>query len=277
MTESDQWRINDLDLDAYLARLGLPAEAPTRDYLDSLHEAHLHAFTFDNLDVLLNQHPGVALKSVQEKFVGRGRGGYCFEHSVLFGAALQRLGYNVVRRLGRVGDPTQTARTHLVIEVSLDGQRLLADPGFGFSIRRPIPLVDEAQDTYRGATHRVRRSAEAGQIHWELQRLRESGWERMHTTDELTVYPADVDSGHHYTSTHPESVFQNQLVVARYLADDRHVTLTQHAITIRKPEQGTAHRELTEQELDDWLARLDVRLTADELDRLHRRIAALPS
>ena len=31
---------------------------------------------------------------MQEKFVGRGRGGYCFEHGALFAAALERLGYD---------------------------------------------------------------------------------------------------------------------------------------------------------------------------------------
>ena len=29
----------------------------------------------------LGQHLGVSLDRVQEKFVGRDRGGYCFEHS----------------------------------------------------------------------------------------------------------------------------------------------------------------------------------------------------
>ena len=72
----------------------------------------MRTFTFDNIDVLLEQHPGVGLDAVQAKFVGRGRGGYCFEHGTLFAAALERLGYIVERRLGRVGDPTRRpART----------------------------------------------------------------------------------------------------------------------------------------------------------------------
>ena len=72
----------------------------------------MRTFTFDNIDVLLEQHPGVGLDAVQAKFVGRGRGGYCFEHATLFAAALERLGYPVERRLGRVGDPSEKARTH---------------------------------------------------------------------------------------------------------------------------------------------------------------------
>src|SRR6476469_4790016 len=116
------WQIDRLDLDAYLARLGVPAKEPSRSALAELHEAHVRTFTFDNIDVLLGQHPGVSLDAVQEKFVGRGRGGYCFEHSTIFAAVLHRLGYAVRRHLGRVGDPaagTQQGRTHMVVEVVL--------------------------------------------------------------------------------------------------------------------------------------------------------------
>jgi len=51
----------------------------------------VRTFTFDNIDVLLGQHAGVSLNAIQDKFVGRGRGGYCFEHSTIFAAALERL------------------------------------------------------------------------------------------------------------------------------------------------------------------------------------------
>ncbi len=100
----DPWQVDRLDLDGYLARVGRPAEPPSRAALDALHEAHVRTFTFDNIDVLLDRHPGVGLEQVQAKFIGRGRGGYCFEHGTLFAAALERLGYDVTRRLGRAGD-----------------------------------------------------------------------------------------------------------------------------------------------------------------------------
>jgi N-hydroxyarylamine O-acetyltransferase len=70
---SNPWQTEQLDLHAYLARVGVPEKPPSREALDALHEAHVRAFTFDNIDVLLDQHPGVALDAVQDKFVGRGR------------------------------------------------------------------------------------------------------------------------------------------------------------------------------------------------------------
>jgi arylamine N-acetyltransferase len=201
---SDPWQIDRLDLDGYLERLGIAAREPGPDALAELHEAHVRRFTFDNIDVLLGRHPGVSLDAVQQKFVVRGRGGYCFEHSTIVAAALERLGYQVRRHLGRVGDPdagTQQGRTHMVVEVVLEGQRVLCDPGFGMSLLRPIPMSDGAEDDYpAGWLYRVRRT---GAGDWALHRRREEGWEVAHTTDELEVKPVDVVIGHHFTSTFP--------------------------------------------------------------------------
>jgi len=271
---ADPWETDRLDLAGYLARLGVPERAPSRAALDELHEAHVRTFTFDNLDVLLDQHRGVDLDPVQAKFVGRGRGGYCFEHSTIFAAALQRLGYDVRRRLGRVGDPgagTQQGRTHMVVEVLLDDERLLCDTGFGTSRLRPIALADGAEDDYLGWRHQVRRTPDGG---WGLLRHRDGAWELTHTTDELDVLPVDVAMGHHWTSTFPGSHFRSGLMLARHLPD-RHVVVTGETVTVRRPGQPTEHRDLADGELQDWLGVLDVPLTWDEETRLLKRVAAL--
>ena len=70
---ADPWNVDRLDLEAYLERIGVTAAPPTRSLLDEVHEAHVRTFTFDNIDVLLQQHPGVDLDAVQGKFAGRGR------------------------------------------------------------------------------------------------------------------------------------------------------------------------------------------------------------
>jgi arylamine N-acetyltransferase len=208
---TQEWQVDLLDLEGYLQRLDTPAREPSLVALAELHEAHVRSFTFDNIDVLLGQHPGVSLDAVQAKFVGRGRGGYCFEHSTIFAAALERLGYRVRRHLGRVGDPdagTQQGRTHMVVEAVLDGKRLLCDPGFGMSLLRPIAMADDAQDDYLpGWPYRLRRTHGGA---WALYRLREGCWEVTHTTDELEVKPVDVVMGHHFTSTYPRFAFHHR-------------------------------------------------------------------
>jgi arylamine N-acetyltransferase len=272
---TDEWQIDVLDLAGYLSRLGAPAREPGRAALGELHEAHVRAFTFDNIDVLLGQHAGVSLDAVQEKFVGRGRGGYCFEHSTIFAAALERLGYEVRRHLGRVGDPdagTQQGRTHMVVEVVLDGSRLLCDPGFGMSLLRPIPMADNAHDDYLpGWRYQVRQTASGA---WALYRMREEGWELAHTTDELEVKPVDIIMGHHYTSTFPGSHFTAGLMVAKHLPGS-HVTVTHESLTIRSAGQPTEHRPLREGELDDWLATLQVHLRPEERTRLIEKVREL--
>ena len=273
MTEH-AWQIERLGLGAYLGRLGLSAQPPSRAALDALLEAHVRAFTFDNIDVLLEQHPGVGLDAVQSKFVGRGRGGYCFEHATLFAAALERLGYAVVRRLGRVGDPNEAARTHAVVVVTLDDEQLLCDPGFGFSTLRAIPLVDRAEDEYGGRTLRVHEVREGAGRAWALHRLGQDGWELAHTHDELPLRPVDVVLGHHYTSTFPASNFRHRLMVARQAAD-RHVTLTESTLTVRRPGEVTEHRSIAQHEVPALLHELNVPLTDDELERLSVRIAEL--
>ncbi len=278
MTAESPWESEQLDVDGYLERVsasGVTGRAPSRAALDALHEAHVRTFTFDNIDVLLDQHPGVDLAAVQGKFVRRGRGGYCFEHGTLLAAALERLGYQVERRLGRVGDPAMSARTHCVVVVTIDGLRLLADPGFGISLLRPIPLEDGATDDHGGWTYRVRQVPEGSGHGWALDRLRGVEWELMHTHDELPVRPADIRSGHHFTSTYPSSHFRSTLIVARHLPG-RHVTVTHEAVTVRRPGAPTEHRPLRDGELPELLDLLGVPITDGELDALLRRVRNLP-
>ena len=276
VTEPSPWLTELLDLDAYLARIGASAAPPSRAALDALHEAHDRSFTFDNIDVLLDRHPGVRLDAVQEKFVGRGRGGYCFEHMVLFSAALERLGYDVERRLGRVGDPSAAPRTHCVVVVSVDGDRLLADPGFGMSLLRPIPLLDEAEDDFGGWRYRLRSVPVGGGRGWALERWRDEHWELMHTHDELPVQPVDLAVGHHFTSTYPTIHFRQMLMLTRHV-DDRHVAVTHETVTVRRPGAATEHRELSDGELAEWLDELAVHLTADERAALDNRVRGLRS
>ncbi|WP_028656235.1 arylamine N-acetyltransferase family protein [Nocardioides sp. J54] len=271
---TDGWESDRLDLDGYLARLGVARAAPDRALLDTLHRAHVRTFPFDNVDVVLDQHPGVGLAALDAKFVGRGRGGYCFEHASVFAAALEQLDYDVRRHLGRVGDPaagTVQGRTHMTVEVRLDGERLLCDPGFGMSLLHPVPLVDGTESDQAGWPYRVVRDAAGG---WGLWRLREAGWELAHTTDELAVLPVDVVIGHHYTSTFPTSHFRNSLMVTRH-EEGRHVALTASTLTVRRPGEPTEHRELADGELVEWLDALQVGLSPDETERLLARLAEL--
>ena len=153
----------------------------------------------------------------------------------------------------------------MVVEVVLDGQRLLGDPGFGMSLLRPVPMTDGAEDDYLPGWRYRLRLTDAG--HWSLERRRDQGWEVAHTTDELEVTPVDVVMGHHFTSTYPGSHFTTGLVLAKHLPG-RHVTVTHESLTVRTPGGPTEHRPLREGELGEWLTVLDAGLLPAERTRL---------
>ena len=268
------------DLGSYLTRVGADAEPPSYDALARLQAAHARTFPFDHIDVLLEQHQGVALPAVVEKFVGRGRGGYCFEHATLFHAVVRALGYDATLRLARVGDPQAAPRTHLGVVVTLDGVRHLADPGIGVPPLAPVPLVDGAALPGGIWDHEVRQVEEGPSgPGWQLWRRRSSGWELMHTTDELPVRDVDVAMGHHWTSTAPTSHFRHTFTVARHgLADDgtpTQTTVTLDGVTERRAGSPSTQRPFDLDELPDLMERLGANLTTDELARLRTRLQEL--
>src|ERR1700735_219795 len=68
-----------VDLDAYLTRIGHRSPvAATEACLAALHEAHLAAIPFENLDVVLGREIRLDLPGLEAKLVAGGRGGYCF-------------------------------------------------------------------------------------------------------------------------------------------------------------------------------------------------------
>lgn len=270
MTQS-HWSTKDLDLSAYLVRIGVSRRAPSLSALGELYEAHVRTFFFDNIDVLLDQHPGVGLAEVQEKFVGRGRGGYCFEHATLFAAALDELGYSVARRLGRVG--TQ-ARTHAVVTVAIDGRKFLTDPGFTLTISRPIELRNGARAEQGGWEFQVRKAALGPVGGWQLYRRNGQSWDHLHTHDELPVLPVDFVAGHHFTSTHPDVHFRQRLIVSRHV-DDAHITLSHEAVTIRRPHQRTARTALEIADVVAWLGKLGMTLSDREQQSLVATLSGL--
>jgi N-hydroxyarylamine O-acetyltransferase len=209
---ADQWQVSQLDLSAYLSRIGYDADlAPTGQTLAALHRAHVAAIPFENADIMLGRGIAVDLPAIQDKLVRRGRGGYCFEHGQLLAAALEMLGYHVDRLLARVGDP-RDARTHLVLRVRSGGQCWLADTGFGTGLVEPLPFGDTSAHAQYGWTYRLHAD---GDRSWTLQEQQGNSWTTLYWFDDQPQYPADILVANHFTSTYPGSSFVRQLVVIR--------------------------------------------------------------
>ncbi|MEU6127556.1 arylamine N-acetyltransferase [Saccharopolyspora sp. NPDC047091] len=261
--------LDDGSVDAYLHRIGLPRRAPSAAALRELHEAHVRAIPFENIDVLRGPHPGIGLDVIVDKLVHRRRGGYCFEHALLFAAVLERLGYPVRRRLARVRPHEPTgSETHLLLTVRAGGQDFQADVGFGAWIRTPMPLRDGVVVDQAGWEHRLRRDGEP----WVLEKRSADGWTPLHAADERVRRPVDFEVAHHYTSTHPNSPFTGRLVVMR-LGEGVLRRLVGDELVVERADGSRETTRVAPEELGAVLADLDVEPPPDALADLveHQR------
>lgn len=207
-----------MDLDAYLARLGVARpESPTLDALRRLHVAHLAAFPFHNLTIQRRGAVTVDVDSIALRFFDHGGGGYCFEQNTLLGAALRELGYAVTTLLGRVGSPDRPLN-HMLLRVDIDGRPWLADVGFGGQTPlEPLPLEDGARVTQNGFDYSLRRGAD----HWTLAMHCGDESEDLYEFSGVPHTTGDVEMANWFTSTHPSSIFRKSLTIQRVTADER--------------------------------------------------------
>lgn len=216
------------DLDAYLARIALPAApAPDAEGLAMHQRAHRLGIPFENLDIILGRGIAIDPGAVFAKLVTARRGGYCFEHNRLFGDALAALGFTARPLLARVwlGMEAAPPRTHTLSLVTIDGQDWIADAGFGGSYAPPMTLADGATaDAPDGARFRLARDPLHG---WMLERHGDPattdgrgaghGWQAQYSFTLEPVFPADLMLSNHWTSTAPDSRFRMRCIVSQVL------------------------------------------------------------
>jgi N-hydroxyarylamine O-acetyltransferase len=266
------WTPELLDVPAYLARVGLETlPDPTASGLNELHRAHVDAIPFENLDIIVGRGVDVSLPAIQAKLVGRRRGGYCFEHNTLFGALLDRAGFEVTRLAARVrmGVGFVRPRTHMALLVRADGRPWLADVGFGGDgLLEPIRLEHEATSRQGGWTYRVVRESEWT---WAVQGMRPEGWLDLYGFTLEPQHPIDYVMANHFTSTHPLSSF-TYLATVQCPGPARRLTMRGRRLVEALPD-GTADEHPVEAgDLVDVLPeRFGIALTAEELDALRAR------
>jgi N-hydroxyarylamine O-acetyltransferase len=185
----------DFDQRAWLARIGYAGSlAPTLETLRALVAAHSSAIAYESIDVLLDRPPQLDLRSLQDKMIAGGRGGYCFEQNMLFRGALRSLGYQVASLQARVvrGLDIDAPRPmfHMVLRVDLPEGPFLADVGFGnLAPTAPLPLAPSvAQET----PHEVMRFIAMGD-ELTLQSRLGDRWEHIYRVVLLPRFDAEYD------------------------------------------------------------------------------------
>lgn len=210
-----------VDLDAYLARIGLtsPIE-PTEEWLIRLHRAHAQAVPFENLDIFLGVPIRGDLPGIFDKLVTRQRGGYCFEQNGLFGAMLTKFRFEATSLLGRstFGNLTPRPRGHLITQVKIGKRLWIADVGFGgYGLLEPLRFEPEVHQQAGGETYRIIASSTG----FEVEMRTENAWKSLYWADFAPCYPVDVEVMNFYHGNSSASFFNQTRVVARTLPDRR--------------------------------------------------------
>lgn len=264
------WSGDDLDLSAYLRRIGVAdGPPPTLDTLRALHRAHTTSIPFENLEIILGRGLPLDLASVQTKLIDSPRGGYCFEHVGLFAAALERLGFTFTPIIGRItlgADWTGRPATHALVIVEVDGVRHLCDVGFGRGPLEPIELRDGVEADQDGWRFRLG-SSPVGDLfdttRWTLSQF-DGEWVERHSFVLTPQTPTDYRVGNHFVSTSPRSPFVTRPFVQRFAVDE-HVTLDGDTVTTRRPDGSILTRNVAAEELPAILAEsFAISLTSDD-------------
>jgi N-hydroxyarylamine O-acetyltransferase len=202
--------------DAYFRRIGYAGSAqPTRETLFAIHRAHLLAIPYENLDIHLGRTLVLDPETNFRKLVHERRGGWCYEMNGVFGAVLERLGYDVRYLSGAVGRARRgdaAEGNHLVLLVTLD-QPWIVDVGFGDGFIEPLPLVE---GTYRQGF------LEFGLVRdgdrWTVLNHPMGGADRFDFTLE-SRFLENFSGQCHALQTSPESGFVQTTVCQQFVAD----------------------------------------------------------
>jgi N-hydroxyarylamine O-acetyltransferase len=243
------------DLDAYLRRIGWdgPRSADVAT-LRGLHLAHSWSIPFENLEALHSRAPSLEPRDLMAKLVHSRRGGYCFEHNLIFSCALEALGFRVTLLAARVAvgaDRVENRpRSHMALLVTAadDPRPYLADVGFGAvgALLEPVPLTAGTEFHGAGRRHRLVRTSHGGPLEmWTLEAYDRAvgAWEAQYA---FTVEPferSDYEMFNWFVGTSPRSPFTRRLYIQRATSDG-HLLLEDCLLTETGADGTVRKREL---------------------------------
>jgi N-hydroxyarylamine O-acetyltransferase len=235
-----------IDLDAYFQRIGYSGNrTPTLKTLQSIHQHHAQAIAFENLNPFLSQPVPLDLNSLQQKLIHEGRGGYCFEQNLLFRSVLIAVGFQVTNLAARVlwnlPEGTITPRSHMLLQVDIDGEKYIADVGFGgLTLTAPLSLTPGIEQS---TPHEAFRLIATDHI-YIMQAYIGQEWKALYRFDLQEQQLPDYEVSNWYVCTHPNSLFVTTLIAARPSTDCRYA-LRNNQLTTHYLDGRTERRVLS--------------------------------
>jgi N-hydroxyarylamine O-acetyltransferase len=237
-----------MKLNAYLQRIGwngtLRADSNTLRELHLLHATHI---PFENLDIQLGREVSLETENLERKIVSNQRGGYCFEQNTFFQHVLKEVGFDVIACEARVrmGRQIVAPRTHMMLLVTVDGEKYLADVGFGGDgLLYPILLEGGEQKQFLW-TYQVKQE---GRL-FILQTWKLDGWFDLYAFVPEHREPIDFEVANWFTSTHPQSRFVQTLTVQLPTPEARHIVRNNQYIIDRGEGREETRQIQSRQEL----------------------------
>ena len=264
----------EIDLDAYVERIGYtgPRE-PTIETLRGIHQRHVQAIPFENIDPFAGRPVRLDAASLERKLVRERRGGYCYEQNLLLVHALRGLGFQVAglaaRVLWNVPEGTMLPRTHMLVLVDLDERAFVADVGFGgLTLTAPLRLDPDVEQATPHEPFRLCRDGDGCVMEARIL----GQWKPLYRFDLQEQMQADYDMASWYQCNHPQSRFVANLIAARPDADRRYA-LFNNELAIHHLNGGTERRLLTSAiELGTTLERV-FHITLPAAPELHAALA----
>ncbi|MBT2207435.1 arylamine N-acetyltransferase [Actinomadura sp. NEAU-AAG7] len=264
------WQSDLLDLPAYLKRVGYDADPrPDAATLRALHRAHVTSIPFENLEAILGRPVELGVEALQAKLVDRRRGGYCFEHTELFAAVLEKIGFEFTALAARVtmGATKLRPTTHALLRVQIPGEpALLCDVGFGSGPLEPLEFPAEGVNEVEqdGWGFRLFEGPRA----WELHQRGADGWVQRHTFTLNETFHIDYELFNYFISTSPHSPFTTRAFTQKFSVDSLRV-LDGTTLTTTRPDGHQEKRELPPEQLGAVLAEeFGIVLDSPDIERL---------
>jgi N-hydroxyarylamine O-acetyltransferase len=261
-----------VNLNAYFERIGFAGSiAPTLSTLEALAALHPATIPFENLTPLMGEPVLLDQPSLERKLLAEKRGGYCFEHNLLFLRILRDLDYTVRPLLGRGlwTDPANTHKGHAVLLVEINGQSFIADVGHGgLSLTAPLRLRADVEQSTPHDTYRFLNN----EGEWTLEARIGEEWRAVYAFRLDPVSDEAIAEANRQISTDPASPMTFELRVS-LSPPGRRLKLRDTHFTIQ-PNGGAAEkRDIASMEALRSVLTTEFGLVLPQTDRLEAALA----
>lgn len=201
-----------MEIEAYLERIGAERPtAPSLEALSTLHQKHMYAVPFENVDMYRGVPMAMDEARFLDKVIRQRRGGICLEVNTTFAWLLRNLGYRVSIVSGEVANGPGSfgkAGHHLLLLVELgpDEPPRVVNVGYGNGSLYPLPLVADAITHDRQFQYRMVNTGDYWLVQWAP-----AGSDAFESQYRFTTTPrriADFEEALVWCQTSPDSVWR---------------------------------------------------------------------